>query len=188
MENQKLIFLSIILILLLSSYLINMRDNLSKFFKSAAAWVIIFSCFVAGYGFWQDMTQQNPLATINNGSDIVIKMNDDGHFHTTALVNGVELEFLIDTGATHIVLTKKDARKINYDLSKLVFWGKSDTANGVVKTAPIRLRSIKIGQYADTNILAYINEGVMRQSLLGMSFLSKFTSVEIQNNNLYLRM
>jgi len=66
--------------------------------------------------------------------------------------------------------------------------GKSDTANGVVKTAPIRLRSIKIGQYADTNILAYINEGVMRQSLLGMSFLSKFTSVEIQNNNLYLRM
>ena len=81
MENQKLIFLSIILILLLSSYLINMRDNLSKFFKSAAAWVIIFSCFVAGYGFWQDMTRQNPLATINNGSDIVIKMNDDGHFH-----------------------------------------------------------------------------------------------------------
>jgi len=188
MENQKLIFLSIILILLLSSYLINMRDNLSKFFKSAAAWVIIFSCFVAGYGFWQDMTRQNPLATINNGSDIVIKMNDDGHFHTTALVNGVELEFLIDTGATHIVLTKNDAKKINYDLSKLVFWGKSDTANGVVKTAPIRLRSIKIGQYADTNILAYINEGVMRQSLLGMSFLSKFTSVEIQNNNLYLRM
>ena len=96
MENQKLIFLSIILILLLSSYLINMRDNLSKFFKSAAAWVIIFSCFVAGYGFWQDMTRQNPLATINNGSDIVIKMNDDGHFHTTAFVNGVELEFLID--------------------------------------------------------------------------------------------
>jgi len=187
MENQKLIFLSIILIVLLSSYLINMRDNLSKFFKSAAAWVIIFSCFVAGYGFWQDKIEQKPFNAVDNSSDIAVKMNEDGHFHTTVLVNGVELKFLIDTGATHIVLTKEDARKIDYDISKLIFWGKSNTANGVVKTAPIRLRSIKIGQYADTNILAYINEGVMRQSLLGMSFLSNFTSVEIRKNTLYLR-
>ena len=118
MENQKLIFLSIILIVLLSSYLINMRDNLSKFFKSAAAWVIIFSCFVAGYGFWQDKMRQKSFTAIDNSSDIAVKMNKDGHFHTKLLGNGVELKFLIDTGATHIVLTKEDARKLDYDLSK----------------------------------------------------------------------
>ena len=81
---------------------------------------------------------------------------------------------MIDTGATHIVLSKEDAKKLDYDLSKLIFWGKSNTANGIVETAPIRLQSIKLGQFSDTNVLAYINQGSMKQSLLGMYFLKNF--------------
>ena len=50
MDNPKLLYLSILLIVLFTSYLIAMRDNLPKLIKSASAWVIIFSCFVAGYG------------------------------------------------------------------------------------------------------------------------------------------
>ena len=64
MDNPKLIFLSIILIVLLSSYLITMRNNLTKLFKSAAAWVIIFACFVAGYGVWQDLSKDNPYSIL----------------------------------------------------------------------------------------------------------------------------
>ena len=80
-------------------------------------------------------------------------MKQDGHFHATVLVNNVEIEFLIDTGATHC-LSNEDAKKLDYDLSKLIFWGKSNTANGIVKTAPVRLQSIKLGQFSDTNVLA----------------------------------
>ena len=50
MDNPKLLYLSILLIVILSSYLMAMRDNLPKLIKSASAWVIIFSCFVVGYG------------------------------------------------------------------------------------------------------------------------------------------
>ena len=50
MDNPKLLYLSILLIVILSSYLMAMRDNLPKLIKSASAWVIIFSCFVASYG------------------------------------------------------------------------------------------------------------------------------------------
>ena len=188
MDNPKLIFLSIILIVLLSSYLIAMRNNLTKLFKSAAAWVIIFACFIAGYGVWQDLSKEQPILYSTNGSDIIINKKQDGHFHATVLVNNVELEFLIDTGATHIVLSKEDAKKLDYDLSKLIFWGKSNTANGIVETAPIRLKSIQLDQFSDTNVLAYINQGSMNQSLLGMSFLNNFSSVEFRNETLTLRL
>jgi aspartyl protease family protein len=188
MDNPKLIFLSLILIVLLSSYLIAMRNNFTKLFKSAAVWVIIFSCFIAGYGVWQDLSKEQPVFYTNNESDIVINIRQDGHFHTTVLVNNVEIEFLIDTGATHIVLSKEDAKKLDYDLSKLISWGKSNTANGIVETAPVRLQSIKLGQFLDTNVLAYINQGVMKQSLLGMSFLTNFSSVEFRKETLTLRL
>ena len=165
-----------------------MRNNLTKLFKSAAVWVIIFSCFVAGYGVWQDLSKKQPVLYSNNLSDIIINIKQDGHFYATVLVNNVEIEFLIDTGATHIVLSKEDAKKLDYDLSKLIFWSKSNTANGIVETAPIRLQSIKLGQFSDTNVLAYINQGSMKQSLLGMSFLKNFSSVEFRNEALILRL
>ena len=188
MDNPKLIFLSIILIVLLSSYLIAMRNNLTKLFKSAAVWVLIFSCFIAGYGVWQDLGKEQPVLYSKNLSDIIINIKQDGHFYATVLVNNVEIEFLIDTGATHIVLSKEDAKKLDYNLSKLIFWSKSNTANGIVETAPIRLQSIKLGQFSDTNVLAYINQGSMKQSLLGMSFLNNFSSVEFRNETLTLRL
>ena len=188
MDNPKLLYLSILLIVLLSSYLISMRDNLPKLVKSASAWIIIFSCFVAGYGLWQDLGNRETKISKNNDSDISIKINGDGHFRAKVLVNDVEIEFLIDTGATHIVLSKEDAEKLDYDLSKLIFWGKSNTANGIVATAPVRLQSVKLGQFSDENVLAYINQGSMKQSLLGMSFLNNFSSVEFQRETLYLRL
>ena len=188
MDNLRLIFLSIILIVLLSSYIIALRNNPKKIFKSAAVWVIIFSCFIAGFGIWQDLTEEEPVFNSNNESDIVINIRQDGHFHATVLVNDVEIEFLVDTGATHIVLSKEDAKKLDYDLSKLIFWSKSNTANGIVETAPVRLQSIKLGQFLDTNVLAYINQGMMKQSLLGMSFLNNFSSVEFRNETLILRL
>ena len=164
MDNPKLLYLSILLIVILSSYLMAMRDNLPKLIKSASAWVIIFSCFVAGYGLWQDLSNRETIVGKKNASEITIRMNEDGHFHAKVLVNDVEIEFLIDTGATHIVLSKEDAEKLEYDLSKLIFWGKSNTANGIVETAPVRLQSVKLGQFSDKNVLAYINNCLLYTS------------------------
>jgi len=188
MDNPKLLYLSLLLIVLLSSYLLAMRNNFTKLIKSASAWVIIFSCFVAGYGLWQDLSNRETIVDKNNASDVALRIDKDGHFRAKVMVNDVEIEFLIDTGATHIVLSQEDAEKLDYDLSKLIFWGKSNTANGIVATAPVRLQSVKLGQFSDKNVLAYINKGIMKQSLLGMSFLNNFSSVEFQRKTLYLRL
>ncbi len=77
MDNPKLLYLSILLIVLLTSYLIAMRDNLPKLIKSASAWVIIFSCFIAGYGLWQDLNTSETIISKKNASDISMKINLD---------------------------------------------------------------------------------------------------------------
>ena len=94
MDNPKLLYLSLLLIVLLSSYLLAMRNNFTKLIKSASAWVIIFSCFVAGYGLWQDLSNREPIVGKKNASEITIRMNEDGHFHAKVLVNDDEIEFL----------------------------------------------------------------------------------------------
>ena len=81
MDNPKLLYLSILLIVILSSYLVAMRDNLPKLIKSASAWVIIFSCFVASYGLWQDLSNRETIVGKKNASEITIRMNEDGNFH-----------------------------------------------------------------------------------------------------------
>ena len=101
-------------------------------------------------------------------------------------VNGVPIEFVVDTGASQLVLTERDARRAGIDISNLAFTGRANTANGTVKTAPVRLDEIRFGGISDRNIAAVVNGGEMTQSLLGMSYLESFGRIEISGGRLIL--
>ncbi|HSG57216.1 MAG TPA: TIGR02281 family clan AA aspartic protease, partial [Paracoccaceae bacterium] len=72
------------------------------------------------------------------------------------------------------------------DPAKLAFIGSAMTANGPVRTAPVRLDSIRLGGIEDRGLRAFVNEGEMRESLLGMTYLQRFSSVEIRQGALIL--
>ena len=80
---------------------------------------------------------------------------------------------MIDTGATAVVLSPTDAERLGYDLAKLGFTGFAQTANGTVRTAPIRLDSLVVGDIRLTDLPAVVNQAAMAGSLLGMSFLDR---------------
>ena len=69
----------------------------------------------------------------------------DGHFYIQALVNGGRVTFMVDTGATDVVLAPDDARRIGIDPASLVFDQFAETANGRVSGAAIRLDSLVVG-------------------------------------------
>jgi aspartyl protease family protein len=102
-------------------------------------------------------------------------------------VNGKPIEFMVDTGATEIVLSKDDAKKLGFDLSKLAFIGTAYTANGPVSSAPVRLESISLGPFHDENVRATVNGGDLFGSLLGMEYLRRFGSIEITRDAMILR-
>jgi aspartyl protease family protein len=110
----------------------------------------------------------------------------DGQFRVDALVNGTPLTFLVDTGASEVVLSPRDAEQLGYDLRDLDFSGVSMTANGPVGGAPLVLPEIAIGPIRMDDVAAAVNGAPMDYSLLGASFLNRLRSYEEQDGVLTL--
>jgi aspartyl protease family protein len=85
-----------------------------------------------------------------------------------------------------VVLTQEDAARVGLDPDNLPYIGTAFTANGEVATAPVRLDTVDLGEMRDTRVRASVNSGEMESSLLGMSYLSRFSSIEIRRDLLIL--
>lgn len=107
------------------------------------------------------------------GDKATLIADSAGHFITTGVVNGTTLRFLVDTGATAVVLSSADARRagINYLAGAR---SSTQTANGVISVYNVKLDSIKVGEITLTAVDAAVIEGDrLPIALLGMSFLNR---------------
>lgn len=179
------ILMGVIALIILSSLL---RSGAGRVFRNGAAWIIIFIVAVAGFGLWDDIRSDfMPRQTVfSDQGRVEVPRSQDGHYYMTAEVNGTPINFVVDTGASEIVLTKEDAERAGLSVDQLQFFGRASTANGEVRTAPVRLDSVDIGGIRDTDVPAFVNEGQMFQSLLGMSYLNRWDRLEIADGTLLL--
>jgi aspartyl protease family protein len=110
----------------------------------------------------------------SGGSGKVTLVADSrGHFITTGTINGNTVRFLVDTGASSVVLSSQEARRlgINYLAGARAF---SQTANGVVPVYRIKLDTVRVGDITANNVDADVIEGDrLPLALLGMSFLNR---------------
>ncbi|MEQ9258931.1 MAG: TIGR02281 family clan AA aspartic protease [Roseovarius sp.] len=164
------------------------RQSFGKVTQQALVWGLLFVGVIAAFGLWGDIrnTVTPGQAMITEAGRIEVPRGPDGHYYLTAEVNGAPVNFVVDTGASQIVLTQADARAAGLDLANLAYVGRAFTANGEVRTAPVRLERIAIGPISDEGVRAVVNEGEMDQSLLGMDYLQRFSSVEISGGRLVL--
>lgn len=179
------ILMGVIAIIMLSSLL---QSRAGRVFRNGTAWIIIFIVAIAGFGLWEDIQSDfMPKQTaFSDQGRVEVPRSPDGHYYMTAVVNGTPIDFVVDTGASEIVLTQEDAARAGLDVGQLQFFGRASTANGEVRTAPVRLESVDIGGIRDTNVPAFVNEGQMFQSLLGMSYLHRWDRIEIADGKLLL--
>ena len=187
-DNARLTYLIILGVAIGGSYLVSNRKNLGKTLQQAMIWVLIFLGVIAGIGLWDDIRQtaQPSYASVIADNQIKLRRAADGHYYVNTEVNGKTLRFMVDTGASDIVLTQSDARRLGFDPDTLNYLGTAYTANGAVSTAPIRLDSLSIGPITDTGLRAVINGGDLDISLLGMSYLQRFESVAFSGGFLVL--
>lgn len=125
-------------------------------------------------------------AVISERGTISFNRARDGHFYAEIEVNGKKIEFVIDTGASDIVLSEKDAETLGYPVADLIYSGRASTANGLVPIARITLDSITLGRFTDHSIPATVNGGELETSLLGMRYLERFRKIEIAGSRLTL--
>ncbi len=163
------------------------RANLGRTARQAAVWGLIFVGTVAAVGLWSDIRQDVlPRQSVVGDSSIEVPRAFDGHYYLVLHLNGVPVEFIVDTGATDVVLTLNDARLIGIDPDTLVFSGSATTANGTVRTAFARIDDVRLGDIRDRSLRVAVNGGEMTGSLLGMSYLRRFEKIEISGDRLIL--
>ena len=75
---------------------------------------------------------------------------------------------------------------MGFDPDTLNFYDRARTANGEVRTAPVRLDHVSLGGIEDTRLPAYVNEGELFGSLLGMSYLQRWSRIEIGDGKMIL--
>ncbi len=173
---MRFIYLAIILMAVGGSVFVSIRRAPGRSVQSFIIWVLLFLGLAGAYGLWPDLRRAlMPGAAETTGQSVTYGANEDGHFYVEALVNGVSVRFVIDTGASDIVLTREDAARAGVSADGLSFTGSAQTANGVVRTAPVRIKTFALGPWEDGDVRASVNDGQMGGSLLGMSYLSRFT-------------
>jgi aspartyl protease family protein len=163
------------------------RGRLGTALRAALAWGMIFLGVMAGYVLWQDISRDvMPRQAVLEGGEVILPRAQDGHYYVTLTVGGEPVEFVVDTGATNVVLSGEDARRVGIDPASLAFTGQAMTANGTVRTARVTLQDVALGGIRDESLRAYVTDGEMDISLLGMDYLGRF-SIAIENDEMVLR-
>ncbi len=111
----------------------------------------------------------------------------DGLFYIDAVVNGAPIRFLIDTGATTIVLTKDDAQRAGVMPAPVAFDSTANTAGGDVAMARVELARMNVGNAIDFNVPAVVTRGNLGVSLLGASWLTQIGSLTITGDRMTLQ-
>lgn len=187
-ETTGRLFYLVLLLIAVGGYVIvEFRHRMGQTLRTAAAWGLIFIGVMAGYGLWNDLkTDIAPRQMVSQEGEIEVPRAEDGHYYLTLTINGTPVQFMADTGASNMVLSAADARRLGIDLGSLVYLGRAQTANGMVATARVELPQVELGPYRDEDFAAWVNQGDMDMSLLGMDYLSLYR-VEIAGDRMILR-
>ena len=173
------------------------RYNTLRALRHLGAWLVIAGVLALGYSFRSELRFATErvraefapgyaVATSTPG-EMVVSQDEGGHFLLYGKVNGVTVQFLVDTGASDIVLSPADAKRLGVDVDNLAFTGVAETANGMGRTASFTADSLVVGDLRLSDVRMEINQAPMSVSLLGMSFFRRLESFRVEGGRLYMR-
>jgi aspartyl protease family protein len=186
----------LILVFLGSAVLTMFRERFSQAVTAALLWVVVGLVLVIGYSYRFElgnvadrvMAELIPGHVISHGRTIEVARTNAGDFDISAQVNGARVPMVLDTGASSVVLTQQDARAAGLPLEVLNYTVSIDTANGRTRAAQVTLDRLSVGGLEERSVEALIVQpGQLRTSLLGMSFLNRLQSWQVNGDRLILR-
>mgnify|MGYP000715763230 CR=1 FL=1 len=149
---------------------------------SFIAWILGLTLLTYFIGGWEE-NQVNPnkhpeTSRTNNKNQVMLQQNRIGHYLVDGKINHAPATFLLDTGATDVVIPAQLASEY-----KLIESGykQTITANGMVTVAQTNIEVISIGDINLYNVRASINPGMQKDQevLLGMSALKQLELTQV---------
>src|SRR6185369_289770 len=157
--------------------LITRREPAAKLITMALAWIAIFGAgfvlftFRDNLGWVAQRLRAEAVGTpVSEGKETRIPMAIDGHFWIDAQLNGHDVKFLVDSGATTTTIDRNTAPRAGIDVSR----GRDQyvrTGNGVIRVASGRADELTVGQIRRRDVALEIadNDDL---NVLGMNYLS----------------
>jgi aspartyl protease family protein len=172
------------------------RGSLVTGTLTLAFWAIALLAVVSGYSYRSELqgVADRVMATVVPGlpidsgtKEVTILRGNDGQFVVRGTAAGVHVAFILDTGASAVVLRAEDAIKLGIDPRRLAFDAEVSTANGRALTAQTMIPDLAIGNVRETNVPVLVAKpGALHENLLGMSFLDRLASFSVAGNKLIL--
>ncbi|WP_299264505.1 retropepsin-like aspartic protease [uncultured Psychrosphaera sp.] len=140
---------------------------------------IFWGLLLAGlFYFFQDKLakQENPNSNPNSyqvGDVQVLELqrNRYGHYVTSGMINQIDVEFMLDTGATNVAVPQAVANKVGLLKGRAV---QVNTANGIATAYTTVIDQLNLGEIQLFDVKATIVPGMQgNQILLGMNVLKQ---------------
>jgi aspartyl protease family protein len=128
-----------------------------------------------------------PQAAPAGGDTASVVKAADGHYWAEANVDGHEVRFLVDTGASAVALTPDDAERLGFSPQSLAYTYQVSTAGGVTRAARVKLDDVSVAGAEVHDVDAYVIESGLPTSLLGMTYLGRLSQFEATQTALILR-
>jgi len=170
--------------------------KLGQSLRYLAIWGVVAGVLGLGFvyrqegldAFWRVRSALIPAYAMPAGPNtVVLSESRDGGYQVVGQVNGQPVTFVVDTGASDVVLSPADAQRLGIDLSGLKFNRHYETANGAGLGADWRADSVAVGPIHLEDLPVSVNQAPMTRSLLGMTFLRRLASFEFKGDQLILR-
>ena len=190
-----LIYLILILFFLVGIFLLSNKKNFNKNIQNLSIWGVIFFAVLVSYYLWDDLkisiNKEKNNYIIENNNSITIQKSKDGHFYLPLIINDFQIVFLVDTGASRSLLSRKDFKLVNNNNIFLPTEIILETANGKVVAKEIIMQDVKVLE-SDLGEISFLvatkNFEGPRISLLGLDLLDNKFRYEITNNYIKLQL
>ena len=181
----------VLFLVLIGSSLAARRLPMRQTLKMAAAWVAIFAVGFALFSFRSEFTalgsrlKAEAVGTpIQQGEELRIAKADDGHFWVAASVNGHEVPFLVDSGASITTISKDVADQAGIETGFRA--AEVETANGSVIMRHAYADQFDVGGIGRADFPLFVNSN-SDSNVLGMNFLSSLESWRVEGNYLVMK-
>src|SRR5205823_1805598 len=178
-------------VMLVLGSLMARREPLAKMLTMVLAWVAIFAAgfvlftFRDDFGWVAQRLKAEAVGTpVQEGRETRIPMAIDGHFWVTAKVNGEDVKFLVDSGATMTTIDRDTAKRAGILVSP-----RRDqfvrTGNGIIRVSTGRADELQVGGITRNDVGLQIadNDDL---NVLGMNYLSSLSRWGVQGRWLIL--
>ena len=186
--DARLIYLLILLAAVVGWTLVEHRKRPGTALRALFAWALIFVGVMSAYGLWTDVRSHGRgKIMVLSDSMIEVERSRDGHYYLRLRIGDELVDFMVDTGASVVVLTPADAARLGLQLKADDFSGTVITASGSVRAARVALDTVAVAGTRVDRVEALVVERGLPHSLLGMSYLGRLSSFSATPSEITLR-